>query len=328
MVYGLNGVNECHFGVRMNLRHNDIEGAFKSAGHTLLSAFYINNRTKLKARCPQGDIYEIRWGNFQQGQRCPLCSNRKKSQNKLLSPILVKEYVEKEGYHLCSKYSSAKEKMWFMCPNKHVYESTWDSFKSGHRCRICSLEKGRQFKRSKILAKMSNFLEKEGIVVYNHKYEHHKTKFWALCPQGHKFETCWKYLQRGIKCPVCSKETTISYGEKRLGEILHTIFPGEVIKSQDNMVFLKKQKVDFSIRRLSLAFEYDGIQHYQPITFGIFDNKQAEINFEEQKERDRRKDILCKCNNIVLIRFRYNEEMTIKSVFKRIPKGACYASVW
>jgi very-short-patch-repair endonuclease len=50
-----------------------------------------------------------------------------------------------------------------------------------------------------------------------------------------------------------------------LGEILEQIFPG-IIGYQDHLDFLGRQRADFSVRKLSLAFEYDGPQHFEART--------------------------------------------------------------
>ena len=48
-------------------------------GYKLLSKKYVNNNTKLEIRCPKGHIYEVTYGNFQQGGRCPICNTEKTS---------------------------------------------------------------------------------------------------------------------------------------------------------------------------------------------------------------------------------------------------------
>jgi len=42
-------------------------------GYKLLSDEYINSRTKLLIQCPEGHKFKMRYTNFQQGGRCPIC---------------------------------------------------------------------------------------------------------------------------------------------------------------------------------------------------------------------------------------------------------------
>ena len=59
-------------------------------GYKLLSETYINSSSKLKMQCPKGHIFEIKYNDFQQGQRCPLCSNRTSKGEKEVLQIVKK----------------------------------------------------------------------------------------------------------------------------------------------------------------------------------------------------------------------------------------------
>jgi len=48
-------------------------------GYKLLSEEYKNNSEKLKIQCPEGHIYEVTFGNFKSGQRCPVCYHQSTS---------------------------------------------------------------------------------------------------------------------------------------------------------------------------------------------------------------------------------------------------------
>ena len=70
---------------------------------------------------------------------------------------------------------------------------------------------------------------------------------------------------------------------------------------------------------MGIAFEYQGIQHYE---FNSFFHNSIQ-DFEKQKERDQRKKKLCLQNNIMLIeiscKYNYkNEEELIKYVRESI----------
>lgn len=49
---------------------------FEENGYILITTNYINAHCKLKCICPNGHIWFVKWNDWQQGIRCPKCSNR------------------------------------------------------------------------------------------------------------------------------------------------------------------------------------------------------------------------------------------------------------
>jgi len=65
----------CNGGIRLELEQ--VKSAIESnTGYILLSDSYTNNRQKLVIKCPKGHIYSAIYNLFQQGGRCPMCSNK------------------------------------------------------------------------------------------------------------------------------------------------------------------------------------------------------------------------------------------------------------
>jgi hypothetical protein len=62
----------CNGGV--SLTYDYIKNQLKEEGYTLLSTEYINNNTPLRIKCNKNHRFNMRYSDFQQGQRCPLCS--------------------------------------------------------------------------------------------------------------------------------------------------------------------------------------------------------------------------------------------------------------
>lgn len=132
-------------------------------------------------------------------------------------------------------------------------------------------------------------------------------------PKKHIFRTCWKYWQRGIRCPECNEYQK----EKRLGEILETLYPG-LVRSQDNLGFLGRLRVDYSVSSLKLAFEYDGEHHFRPVRYGGMSIEKARKALKSQQIRDKRKSFLCKKNGYTLVRIAYNEDLTFDIVRNKV----------
>jgi membrane-bound inhibitor of C-type lysozyme len=107
--------------------------SFKNEDYTLLSKDYINSRTKLDYRCPEGHEHSIVWNAWQRGNRCPTCAGQTK-------PTLtqVKYSFAKEGYVLLSKdYINNKIKLDYRCSEGHEHSMNLVNWNNGHRCITC-----------------------------------------------------------------------------------------------------------------------------------------------------------------------------------------------
>ncbi len=67
--------------------------------YKLLSKEYINANTLLSMQCSNGHNFEMRYSNFQQGNRCPIC-NTSKSERKIIDWLKENEmvYIYDEPY--------------------------------------------------------------------------------------------------------------------------------------------------------------------------------------------------------------------------------------
>lgn len=64
----------CNKGIRLDYEY--VKEYITSFGYKLLSTEYINNHTKLLMECNNNHKFEITYGDFQQGNRCPYCSHK------------------------------------------------------------------------------------------------------------------------------------------------------------------------------------------------------------------------------------------------------------
>ncbi|HUS50775.1 MAG TPA: hypothetical protein VMZ91_11465, partial [Candidatus Paceibacterota bacterium] len=103
--------------------------------------------------------------------------------------------------------------------------------------------------------------------------------------------------------------------EEKLFKILREIFQDEYIKKHDRKT-LKGLELDFFIKKLNLAFEYDGEQHFdRELCENVFKS-----DFDALQHRDKKKDTLCKIKNIDLIRVKFNESLTKSNIKRKIKK--------
>ncbi|MFJ8528673.1 hypothetical protein [Bacillus sp. NPDC094106] len=98
--------------------------------------------------------------------------------------------------------------------------------------------------------------------------------------------------------------------EIKLLEMIKSLFPQYTIIHQYELDHLK---ADIYIEELKLVIEYQGEQHYKPISF-----MGGEEGLKRRKERDKEKVELCKYYDLGILYFTYEEELTDKMVKNRI----------
>lgn len=177
-----------------------IQEAFRKKGYILLTTKYINNKQKLEYICPNGHHGSIRWADFQQGYRCPICVSYKKLK-------FIREQFAKEGYWLLSTvYVNGKTKLEYICDKGHHCKISWNSWKAGHRCKQCS-----KLSRANKLRLDIKFIRKE---LAKESYElltkiytgvHQKLKY--RCPKGHYWSITWSDWKSGARCRFCYLES-------------------------------------------------------------------------------------------------------------------------
>ena len=113
-----------------------VRSEFKKEGYILLTEKYINSGQKLDYICPEGHRHSVRWGDWQQGVRCPHRYGLAK-----LTFDFVRLEFEKRGYILLStEYINARSNLKFRCGRGHIGEMTWGNFNNGCICLQCSRE--------------------------------------------------------------------------------------------------------------------------------------------------------------------------------------------
>jgi hypothetical protein len=103
--------------------------------------------------------------------------------------------------------------------------------------------------------------------------------------------------------------------ETQLYKTICYLFPSFIVIREASPEWLGNQRFDIFIPDLKVAIEYQGQQHYEPVE--MFGGKEA---LEKTKEMDKRKRSLCKKNGVNIIYFRYDEDLTVEFVEKRLGK--------
>ena len=286
------------------ITYEEAKSYIESFDYRLISNEYINNKTKLKMKCPKDHEFEMRFDHFKRGIRCPICGGTHR-----LDYNYVKSYIESFGYELLStKYINNRTKLRIKCNKKHTFEVNFNNFKNGSRCPYCN---GSNVKLT--YNEVKEYIESFGYKLLSRNYENNHSKLKIMCDKGHIYETTFKIFKRGFRCPICNS----SRGEQEVSYILNKLnikFKREY--KFNDCKFKTYLPFDFYLPNYNCCIEFDGIQHHEIIgQFGGFNG------FVNTKIRDTIKTEYCKKNNIKLIRIPYwdiekIEEIIIKQLIK------------
>ncbi len=117
------------------------------------------------------------------------------------------------------------------------------------------------------------------------------------------------HLLHDTGCPICAS----SKGETKVKEWLEA--KNINYEPQKRFKGCKDKKTlpfDFYLPDLNICIEYDGEQHFRPVTFNGTDLAVCERNFETTKKHDEMKNKYCEDNGIRLIRIPYYENVKEK----------------
>ncbi len=172
-----------------------IKNEIKKEGYFLISKEYHNCMSYIEIQCPIGHKYRTKWNKFQQGRRCNICASTKRK-----TLTYIKKIIESYEFILLStKYNNCNTKLEVVCKNNHKYITTWDKFRLGYRCSICSGNDKKSFKYIK------ENIEKYGYKILTQKedYKNTKTVLTGECDKGHYCKIRWADFNRGIRCSEC-----------------------------------------------------------------------------------------------------------------------------
>ena len=114
------------------------------------------------------------------------------------------------------------------------------------------------------------------------------------CGKGHTWEATYNSIQAGTWCPECHIHINEAFTRKVLETLTHQAFPKK--RCIPNPSTGKMLELDGINESLKLAFEYNGVQHYEP-----HHKDDGDKNLRYQKIKDVWKVNWCKDNGFALI---------------------------
>lgn len=115
------------------------------------------------------------------------------------------------------------------------------------------------------------------------------------------------HLLHGSGCPICNKRGRI---EKSIRDKLRLRMPDINIHANKRPIWLERLEYDISFvlpNGIAIAIEYDGHQHFVPITFGGMSKSKAVAALKVAKFNDARKNKISNEHDINLFRIHYND---------------------
>ena len=280
--------------MRKNTIENFVEYAKKVHGdkYDYSKVEYVNNSTKVCIICPiHGEFWQTPH-NHTSGAGCPKCAKKYRYTTEEWIDAAKKVHGDKYDYSKVA-YKSAFKKICIICPIHGEFWQTPSGHISGGGCLECYLDKRRKTTKQ--------FIE-EAKKVHGDKYNYSKveyintrTKVCIICSKhGEFWQTPHSHLtNKG--CPFCNESNL----EKEIGRFLHL---NEIkYKRNFNDKWLGKQHLDFYLPKQNIAIECQGIQHFEPKSFGSHED--ISLRFQKNQQRDKTKIQKCKENGIKLYHY-------------------------
>jgi len=239
------------------LSYEFVKQEFERRGFVLLSKSYKNNRTKLDVICPKGHRYAITWDIFSVAKYgCGECIG-----NIRLDIAKVRKAFNKEGYKLLTTgITSAKDKLKFICPNKHEYSIQWNKFQQGKRCGRCKRNGGLTF------SEIRELFNSNGLELLDPKRNGRRAKdfYKVRCEEEHETEMTVEQARRGVRCSIC-RLLGSSKVELELLELFNLLGTSISHRRRD---IIPPYELDFYFPDQKLAVEYCGLYWHSEVASG------------------------------------------------------------
>ena len=262
---------------------------------------YTSSQNKVDIICSIHGTFQQRPYNHLMGEGCPKCAGV----CKLSTPDFIKDcekiHNHKYDYSLVD-YVNNYTKIIIICETHGRFNQTPRHHKNGHGC----------FKCNNNVRTNEEFIKEVG-EIHNHKYNYTKTIFNGMinsvdviCTKHGLFNQIASEHMRGSGCPKCK----LSKGEDVISKYLDKNNIEYNIEHRFNgCKYKNKLMFDFYLPQYNMCIEYDGIQHFEPISFFGGDK-----SFEELKIRDDIKNKFCEDNDIKLLRIPYTQYLYIEDI--------------
>jgi|GEM_PF-631599 len=277
---------KCYSDTRITIE--DIKKIAIDKGGVCLSNEIISISEKLNFRCSEGHEWSTLVGGIKHGSWCPSCARG------IITIQEVKDFVElKGGKCLTDVYEGSSCKLDLQCSNGHTWRANYHSIKNmGSWCPHCVGLAKIDIKTLQQIA-----IDRGGRLISEEYVNSYTPLIWE-CSEKHRWSAAARNVKNGgTWCPYCSTSKSENQFrdviEEMSGEEFPMCWPEWLINPRTGY----GMELDGYCEKLSMAFEYQGLQHYQIVEYFNMD----EESLAQQRFRDEEKKRQCEARGIFLI---------------------------
>lgn len=276
---------------------DEIKGIAALKGGTCLSPRYAQ---RVELLCGQGHTWEADPSSVRKGTWCRACAGSLPhgigAMQKLAS--------ERGGFCLSPTYTNAKTKLRWQCSKDHIWEATPTQLISAKswcpHCAGCA--------RSTI-EELQKLAASRGGKCLSPSYRNNRQRLQWQCAKGHVWEAKATHITFSQSwCPTCNawaaEEQCRKWFENHFHQPFPQMWPRWLLSSSARK---HPMQLDGYNVELELAFEYQGKQHYDPVSYFHGTSKR----YADQIRRDQEKAALCGKHGVTLIIIPYTERKRI-----------------
>ena len=254
-----------------------------------LSKYYIDANTVMEWKCNKdGYIWSTSFNSLRNGSTwCPKCSGKARHTIEECNELAK----QNNGKCLSTEYKNNEDYLQWECEYNHQWSTSYGHIYQGRWCPVCS---GRQ---RKILEDAKKVAEKKEGECLSTEYINARTPMMWRCINNHMWYATYDNVSRVSWCPECNEAN----GELETRKIFEKL-TGKIFLKTKGIFINKKLELDGYNDEIKIAFEHQGIQHYQYMPFF---HRNGESDFHKQQERDQLKRDECLKLGIRLIEVHY-----------------------
>ncbi|WP_289146180.1 hypothetical protein [uncultured Megamonas sp.] len=236
----------------------------KQKGYDLPINKYVNATTKIKHKCSKcGNSYLQTPHSHLKGRGCPKCARERTLSSIRKEHATYIKDCNKLGIDLpIEYYVNNRTPIKHKCSKGHIYKQTPSHHLQGQGCPYCATRGGIK-KTSKEYIKDCR---QRGIDLPIEEYKGSRVPIKHKCSKGHIYKQIpYMRLHYGCGCPICNE----SHGEKYVRNYLdkHNI-PYISQKKFNELKDKQPLSYDFYLPKQKVLIEYQGIQHFESVSFG------------------------------------------------------------
>lgn len=211
-----------------------------------------------------------------------------------------KRYARQKGGECISEtYTNHDALLEWLCAKADIFLASWKNVKvHGSWCDVCAVER-RSNARRLGLGEAIKAAKSRGWRCLSTEYVNGHSPLMWKCAYKHSFPaTLSNVKNKGSRCPECAS----SRGELACRAVLERAFHTDFPKKKPRWLKVGKSRLELDgySKKLQVAFEFNGKQHYQKS--GYFENRGG---LDTRKHWDRLKRKLCRKNGVRLMTIAY-----------------------